>query len=292
MAVMNDNFQGSMLMMAAMAAFTLNDTCVKAVTETMPLYQAIFLRGVLTVAALALIGRMQGGLHLRLGRTDTVMLGWRTLGEIAATVFFLTALQHMPIANLSAIMQSLPLAVTLVAALLFGEKIGWRRMLAITLGFAGVMLIIRPGGASFDIWAVLGVAAVISVVLRDMATRRFSRGVSSVSIAFYAALATAGLGAVMVPFTGWVTISGHQAALLVLAALALIAGNLTVVMAMRVGEVAVVAPLRYTSLIFAVTMGWFVFGDLPDGWTLAGAALVIGSGVYAFYRERQLARRG
>lgn len=280
-----------MLMMAAMASFTLNDTCVKAVTETMPLYQAIFLRGVLTVVALALIGRMQGGLQLRLGRADTVILGWRTLGEIAATVFFLTALQHMPIANLSAIMQSLPLAVTLVAALLFGEKIGWRRMLAISLGFAGVMLIIRPGGASFDNWAVLGVAAVISVVLRDMATRRFSRGVSSVSVAFYAALATVGLGAVMLPFTAWVTISVHHVVLLVLAALALIAGYLTVVMAMRVGEVAVVAPLRYTSLVFAVAMGWLVFGDLPDGWTLAGAALVIGSGVYAFYRERQLARR-
>lgn len=289
---MTDNFRGSLLMMAAMAAFTLNDTCMKAVTETLPLYQSIFLRGVLTVVALVLIGQAGGGLQLCLNRADTRVLAWRSLGEIVATVTFLTALQHMPIANLSAIMQSLPLAVTLAAALMFGERIGWRRLSAIIVGFVGVIMIIRPGGAAFDIWAVLGVCSVLSVVLRDMATRRFSRGVSSVSIAFYAALATMGLGAVMLPFSGWEPVDAKSAVLLALAALTLIGGYLTVVMAMRVGEVAVVAPFRYTSLLWAVAMGWLVFSDLPDGWTMAGAALVVASGVYAFYRERRLARQG
>ena len=219
------------------------------------------------------------------------MLGWRTVGEIVATVFFLTALMHMPIADLSAIMQSLPLAVTLAAAVWFGERIGWRRMLAIVVGFAGVMLIIRPGGASFGIWSVLGVGSVLSVVLRDMATRRFSREVSSVAVSFYAGVSVLIMGAVMIPLRWLADPDSAELGGVALAALALIAGYLTVVMAMRVGEVAVVAPFRYTSLLWAVAMGFLVFGDLPDGWTLAGAALVIGSGVYAFYRERVLARR-
>jgi drug/metabolite transporter (DMT)-like permease len=247
---------------------------------------------VLTVAALWLIGAAQGGLRLRLRRADWRVLGWRTLGEIAATVFFLTALMHMPIADLSAIMQSLPLAVTLAAALLFGERIGWRRIVAIVAGFAGVMLIIRPAGEGFGIWSVLGVGAVLSVVLRDMATRRFSRDVSSAAVPFYAAVAVMLLGLVMIPYDGWRAPTVAQLAGIALAALALIAGYLAVIMAMRVGEVAVVAPFRYTSLLWAVALGLAVFGDLPDAWTLAGAALVVGSGVYAFYRERVVARRG
>lgn len=291
MAPLSDNLKGSILMMAAMAAFTLNDTAMKYVTATLPLYETIFLRGALTVLALWLIGLAQGGLRLRLSGADLRVLGWRTVGEILATVFFLTALMHMPIADLSAIMQSLPLAVTLAAALWFGERIGWRRMSAILVGFVGVILIIRPGGEGFGIWSVLGVGSVLSVVLRDMATRRFSREVSSVSISFYAAISVLVLGAVMIPFDGWQAPTPSELGGTTLAALALIAGYLTVVMAMRVGEVAVVAPFRYTSLLWAVALGFVVFGDLPDAWTLAGAALVIGSGVYAFYRERVLARR-
>ena len=278
-------------MMAAMAGFTLNDTAMKFVTETLPLYQTIFLRGVLTVAALALIGMAQGGLRLRFSRADLRVLGWRTVGEILATLLFLTALMHMPIADLSAIMQSLPLAVTLAAALWFGESIGWRRLVAILLGFAGVMLIIRPGGDSFGIWSVLGVGAVLSVVLRDMATKRFSREVSSVAVSFYAGLSVLIMGAVMIPFDGWKTPTAAEFGGITLAALALIAGYLAVVMTMRVGEVAVVAPFRYTSLLWAVALGYVVFGELPDAWTLAGSALVVGSGVYAFYRERVLAGR-
>lgn len=278
-------------MLVAMAGFTLNDTAMKAVTQTLPLYETIFLRGMMTVLALWLIGVFQGGLKLRLSRADTRVLAWRTLGEIAATVFFLTALMHMPIADLSAIMQSLPLAVTLTAALLFGERIGWRRIAAIGTGFVGVMIIIRPGGESFGIWSLLGVGSVLSVVLRDMATRRFSREVSSVAVSLYAAVSVLILGAVMIPFEGWQTPTAAELGGASMAALALVGGYLAVIMAMRVGEVSVVAPFRYTSLLWAVTMGWLVFGDLPDGWTIAGAALVVGSGVYAFYRERALAQK-
>ncbi|MBK5946871.1 EamA family transporter [Rhodobacter veldkampii DSM 11550] len=285
----SDNLRGALLMMAAMAAFTLSDAMMKAVTETLPLYQAIFLRGLLTVSGLAAIGWARGGLRLRVAGPDTRALALRTLAEVAAAVFFLTALMHMPLANLSAIMQSLPLAVTLAAALVFGDVIGWRRLAAIGVGFVGVLLVIRPGPEGFDLWSVLGVASVLTVVVRDLATRRLSADVPSVTAAFYAAASVMVLGAVVTPFQGWGPLALPQVGLLAGSAVAVIGGYLFIIMAMRVGEVAVVTPFRYTSLLWAVGLGWAIWGDLPDALTLAGAGLVVGSGVYAFARQR---RRG
>ena len=178
----SDNLRGAFYMMVAMAGFTINDACMKAVTQTIPLYQAIALRGVVTVVALALIAHVHGGLRLRLPAGAGRMVGLRTLGEIASTVAFLTALMHMPLANLSAIMQSLPLALTLAAALVFREAVGWRRLTAIGVGFAGVLIVIRPGPEGFDIWALVGLAAVAAVVVRDLSIRRLPAAVPSVHI--------------------------------------------------------------------------------------------------------------
>lgn len=288
---MSENLRGSLMMIAAMAAFTANDTCMKAITETVPLFQAIVLRGALTMLALALIAPRLGGLRLRFSRGDTHAIGWRTLGEVAGTVTFLLALRHMPLANLSAIMQSLPLAVTLAAALVFRQTFGWRRMGAILVGFVGVLLIVRPGTEGFDRWSVLGLASVGFVVLRDLATRTLSREVPSVAVAFVSALAVTLMGLVVVPFDGWIAPSPATVGLVALAAVFLVMGYLFVVMATRVGDVGVVAPFRYTALVFALILGWLAFGQFPDGLTLIGSAIVVATGIYAFHRERRLARR-
>lgn len=287
----SDNFRGALYMSIAMAAFTVNDSCMKLVTAELPLYQAIVLRGALTTLALLVIGWRMGTIRLRLPAADLRRIGWRTLGEVTGTVTFLSALKHMPLANLSAILQALPLAVTLAAAMILREPVGWRRMLAIIIGFVGVLIIVRPGTAGFDVWALVGLASVGCVVLRDLATRGLSRDVPSVTVAIYAAVSVALTGLVLVPFSGWEAVSLRIAALIVAAAGFLIMGYLAVVMAMRVGEISLVAPFRYTALIFAIVLGWAVFGQLPDGWTLIGAAIVIATGIYTFYRERRLGRR-
>ncbi|HPE27202.1 DMT family transporter [Albidovulum sp.] len=284
--VITDNLRGSAMMAAAMCAFTLNDACMKAVTAELPLYQTIMLRGFLTLVALAILAPRLGGLRFRLSGDDRRTMLWRTVGEILATVFFLTALTKMPFANLSAIMQALPLAVTLGAAVVFGAPIGWRRLTAIAIGFFGVVMIVRPGLSGFDIWSLLGLASVLFVVVRDLATRRLSRDVSSVTVAFLAALAVALVGAAVVPFTGWQSVTPHQWALIAMASVFLIVGYLCVVMAMRVGEIAFVAPFRYTALVAALALGWLVFGELPDALTLAGAAVIVLTGIYTFHRER------
>lgn len=288
---LSDNLRGALLMMLAMAAFTLNDACMKSVTAELPLFQTIFLRGGLTLAFLLAIAGRLGGMRWRVSRPDRKFLALRTLGEVGGTITFLTALMHMPFASLSAILQVLPLAVTLAAALFLRERVGWRRMLAIAVGFSGVMLIVRPGTASFDGWSLIGLASVAFVVIRDLATRQISRDVTSVTVAALAAASVTAMAALALPFSGWEPLDTSATLRIAGASAFLIVGYLAIVMAMRVGDVSVVAPLRYTALVFAIALGWGVFGEFPDALTLAGALIVIATGIYTFYRERQAGRK-
>ena len=299
----SDNLRGVLFMCGSMAAFTINDTFMKAVTEEVPLFQTIFLRGLIAMAGLIVMGIATGAFRQRLNGADWRLIALRSVAEIFATLTFLVALLHMPLANLSAILQALPLAVTLAAALVFGDRIGWRRLTAILVGFAGVMIIIRPGTEAFDIWSLLGVTSVLCVVVRDLAVRRLGPHVPSVTVAMGAAvLVTAmGLGLSLVPtegmgpdfdgLTGWVRLSPWQMAQVAGAGLFLIAGYIFAVTSMRWGDVGVVAPFRYTSLLWAIVLGFVVFGDWPDFWTLVGAAIVVGAGVFTLWREHALARR-
>lgn len=279
-------------MMAAMAAFTGNDTLIKAVTREVPLFQAILIRGVFTLILLAVLARLRGGLALAVPRGDRLPLSLRTMGEIGSTLFFLSALQHMPLAQLAAIMQSLPLVVTLLAAILFGERIGWRRVAAICVGFFGVLLIIRPGAEGFNAWSIAGLAAMGSVALRDLSTRKLSRDTSSLAVTVYAAMAVTLLGAVVSPFQGWIRPDAGHILTLAAAAIFLLAGYQFVIAAMRVGDVGIVAPFRYTSLVWAILLGWITFGNLPEPLTLLGGAIVIASGLFTLYRERRVSTGG
>lgn len=290
--VLTENLRGVLIMCASMAAFTFNDACIKAATQSMPLMQAIAVRGGLAVAFLLAYAAARGGLRLPAGRNDRGLLVLRTLAEVGATLTFLAALVHLPLANLSAIMQALPLAIALAAAIVFGERLGWRRLTAIGVGFVGVLMIVRPGRESFDIWSVLGLLSVAFVVVRDLSTRRMSGGLSTVTVALGSAVAVAVMGLIgMVAGEGWLPMDLREAILLTLAAAALFLGYLFSVAAMRVGEVGAVAPFRYTALLWAILFGWIGFGTLPDAMTTAGAALVVASGLFTLWRERQLARR-
>jgi len=284
----SDNLRGSILMAMAMCAFTFNDACMKVVIKDLPLYQTIVLRGLFTLAALALIAPRLGGLRFRVGGRDVKILLLRTLGDVLATATFLTALIYMPLANVSAIMQALPLAVTLAAAAFLGAPIGWRRLAAILVGFAGVLLIVRPGMSGFDAPALLALASVACVVVRDLASRRLSPHVTSVTAAFFSATGVTGAAALVVPFTGWEQVSPHNWLLVAVASVFLIVGYISVVMAMRVGEIAIVAPFRYTTLVAALILGLVVFGEFPDGLTLFGAGIVVATGIYTLHRERKL----
>jgi drug/metabolite transporter (DMT)-like permease len=287
---LSDNMRGALYMNVAMAAFTLNDTAMKVATQSMPLFQAITLRGALVVPLLVVLGLMLGNLRLGLRGRDRVVVAVRSLAEVGGTALFLAALVHLPLANLSAIMQSLPLAVTLAAAVILRERVGWRRMLAIAIGFGGVLLIVRPGAEGFNGWSLMGLASVACVVVRDLVTRELSREVQSVTVAIYAAVAVTVMGLIGAAFQGWQTVTMAEWGMILAASAALIFGYMFSVMVMRVGDISFVAPFRYTALLWAIFLGWLVFDSLPDLWTVVGAVIVVATGIFTFYREAKLAR--
>ena len=289
MSAFSDNMRGALLMMGSMAAFVFNDACMKVVLDDVPLFQAILLRGVATVVMMVVMSRWLGGLNFRMPRRDWGLVLIRSMSEIGATYFFINALFHMPIANVTAILQVLPLTVTLSSAMLFKDKLGWRRLLAIMVGFAGVMIIVRDGLTGLNTYALYALIAVGFVTVRDLCARRLSPGVSSVTIALIGAMAIVCFATIGSIGTEWVAISGKSAGLLAGATLFIIGGYLFSVMTMRVGEVSFTAPFRYTSLLWALLLGFVVFGDWPDNLTMLGIAIVVATGAFTFYRERKLA---
>jgi drug/metabolite transporter (DMT)-like permease len=245
---------------------------------------------VIATALIGLLAWRQGALRFRPALRDGRLIGLRILGEIGGTVAFLTALFNMPIANASAILQSLPLAVTLAAATFFGEPVGWRRYLAIAIGFAGVLIIVRPGSDGFNVYALWALASVGFIVLRDLSTRRLAWHVPGISVAF---ITSAGLtvAAGLAGFVDdWVPLTLRQAVVLAAAGLCLIVGSVAGVTAMRRGEIGFVQPFRYTLLLFAMVYGLALFREVPDVWTLTGSAIVVGTGLFTLHRERRAAK--
>ncbi|MFC4670494.1 DMT family transporter [Seohaeicola nanhaiensis] len=286
---MSPNARAALYMIASMAAFTFNDTCMKLAGIDVPLPQLVLLRGLIACTLIYGLARHLGALRFDLPRTDWVMLGLRALGEASATYFFLSALLHMPIANLTALMQALPLAVTLGASLFFGETVGWRRYAAIGVGFCGMLLIVRPGPDGFTLHAVYGLASVACVTLRDLATRKLSARVPSLTVALTSAFAVTGLAAIGSVGVDWVQIDPRLGLLIGCAAIFVFFGYLFSVMVMRLGEISFTAPFRYTGLLWALVLGWLVFEQWPDGITMLGAGVVVASGLFTFYRERVVA---
>lgn len=275
-------------MAAAMAGYGLNDALIKLSSAHLELFQAVFLRGLVATCLIALLAWRMRALRVRVPPADRPVLALRITGEIGGTICFLTALFNMPIANATAILQSLPLAITLAAALFLGERVGWRRYSAVTVGFLGVLMIVRPGSDGFNAYSLWALASVAFIVLRDLATRRLSAAVPSLLVALVTAVSITALGGLVSAFGRWNPVAAVDIAVLAAAAAFLTLGYLCSIMTMRIGEISFSSPFRYTILIWAIILGIVVFGEVPSAWTLAGAAVVVGTGLYTFYRERRL----
>ena len=283
---MSPNTKAALFMMASMAAFTLNDACVKLAGGDLPLFQLITVRGILASLLIFLLAWHMKALRFRMNRVDGTLIATRAAMEVVTTYFFLTALMNMPLANVTAVMQVLPLTVTLGAALVFREQVGWRRMLAIAMGFCGMLLIVRPGPDGFSWFSLYALAAVVCVTVRDLVTRRLAGEVPSLTVTLISSLAVLSFGAVASTGEEWIAINTPVALLLIAAAIFIIGGYVFSILVMRAGEVSFTAPFRYTGLVWALVLGWLVFGEWPDQVTLLGAAIVVCSGLFALYRER------
>lgn len=274
-------------MMGSMASFTMNDALMKGLSGQIPIPQAVFLRGIGTTVMMYILARSLNGLRFDLPWAQWRILLARNVTEVGSAFLFISAFFNMPLANATSILQVMPLVVTLAGALFLGERVGWRRWVAIGIGFIGVLIIVRPGMAGFNQYSLYALGAVVLIAIRDLLSRRLSKDVPNLTVAFLNAVAVMVVFGLASLTVDWVAIAPVHALRMAGAAVLLIGGYLFAVSAMRVGEIAVVSPFRYTALIWSILLGILMFGDWPDRLTLIGGFIVVSTGVYAFYREHK-----
>jgi len=285
----NTALRAGLLMVCAMGSFVCNDTIMKIVGAYLPVGELISLRGIMSVVILTAICAAQGLLpELPKIRHRSVLL--RSTADLFATTSFVMALVHMPIANLTSVLQAVPLVVALLSTVFLGEEVGWRRMIAIVGGFIGVLMIVKPSVSTADPYEFLALAIVIFVAARDLMTKRIPARIP----VFVVALANAGFvtvgGLLLMLFQGAVRPEAWQVGLLALAACFLSSGYLLMVATLRLGELTGTAPFRYSVMLFAIISGIVVFGEVPDGIAVLGMVLIVVCGLYAARREAMRAR--
>ena len=285
----SDNLRGILAMLAAMGSLIVNDVFIKVAAAELPTGETIFLRGLFTtLLGVGAIAATIGLSTLRLAAAPRMPL--RAGAEVAATILYLSALTRMPIADATALLQFAPLAITAGAALFLGAPVGWRRWLATVVGLAGVLIIVRPGGAGFNPYSFLALAAIVFVAARDLITRRLGAEIPTIVVATVSAAAVTAASLLLAPFEAWSWPSAPAVLMLVCAGVGLLGGNYWIVVAMRHGDIATVAPFRYSVILWAVAAGFVVWGEMPDPATWIGIAVVSGAGLYALVREHRLGK--
>ncbi|WP_340251617.1 DMT family transporter [Roseobacter sp. HKCC-CH-9208] len=285
-----ENIRGIALMTAAMFGFAIEDALVKTLSVTMPVGQILILLGLGGALIFGGIAWTQGTKLITRDLLDPLMLT-RNLGEMFGTMAFVSALALSPMSLVAAIVQAMPLMVTMGAALFLGAPVGWRRWSAIIIGFIGVLIIIHPGTAEFDIGAVLALLGVTGLTARDLATRVMPAKYSAMQLSCYGFFAVVPAGLLLWAFSGGAF--APQSPELIRLAAALLAGLMgyyALTLSMRMGDISVITPFRYSRLLFALILGAIVFGERPDAYMLTGSAIVIAAGLYTLIREARLAR--
>ena len=277
-------------MLVSQLAFIFGDTFVKLAGDTLPMGEILFLRGLMCTAMVALM-LIAFGLHRQLGRLRDRTVLLRMVGELGGTFFYILALLHIPIAQTTIIFQAVPLAATAGAALFLREAVGWQRWTAIFLGFAGVVLVVRPGLAGFDAYASVVLISVVFIAFRDICTRAMPSDIPTLPVTALTAAAVTAMGGCMGVAESWVVPSAGALLYLAAAAGFLAVGYFTVIVAMRLGELSATAAFRYVAVIFAVLIGYLVWGDTPDLLTISGALIIVAAGVYTLYFEGHRRRR-
>lgn len=283
------NRRGIIAMSLGMVSFVINDSLVKHVSESLPSGQLIFVRGVfaclLLIAVATALGAWRatgGGVHAILRKPVLV----RAALDSLATLTYLTSLFHLPLGNATAINMATPLVITLLAVLLLGEQVRASRWLAIGVGFAGVLLIVRPAAEGFNAFALLCLLGTVLHASRDLMTRSIAPGTPAILITLSTAVSVTVLAGALSALQGWQPLALQHLMLLALASVFLAIGYFLLIVAMRAGEMSLIAPFRYVGLLMALLLGWIVWGDLPDMLAWCGIALLVGAGLQILASQR------
>ncbi len=288
---LNNNLKGAALMTGCVSAYVINDAFMKLLFVEITLFQAVFVRSVIIIPPVFFIAWLTKVTMRHLSNQDKRLIAVRVVAEVCTTIAFLTALKYMPLANVTAILQALPLAVTMAAALFLAEPIGWRRWSAILVGFVGVLIIVRPGLEGFNIYSLAALLAIIFITVREIATRKLTSEAPTITVVLSTAIGSAFFSGIMMIGAEWHAVSPVSWLLIIGAAVSVLIATLLSVMAMRTGEIGFVSPFRYTSMLGAIGLGILMFGDWPDQPTLVGTLIIVSTGIYTFHREQKISRK-
>jgi drug/metabolite transporter (DMT)-like permease len=287
---MTSNLFGIGAVIGAGAAMICADALAKVAMVETTLGQTIAGRGFVACLILTAAGVAQGQIRWHAAVVSLPVMV-RILAEVGAGISMVGALAYMPIANATAILQFIPLVTTMAAAVLFAERVGWRRWLAGVAGFVGVLLILQPGAAGFTWWSLLAVSAMLCMSIRDLATSRIDRTVPTLLVGALSAAAVSIAGCVLAGITGWAPATPRSIGFTVASGVALSAGFICLVVGMRNAEMSAVAPFRYFTLLWAILLGFLAWGEVPNGLAWGGIGIVVAAGLYAFGRERALVQQ-
>lgn len=286
--------RGIALVLLSGITFTVNDGIMKWLRVDYPVGELVCLRGLFSLLVLLALIRFMGG--LRTLRVHDWRGQWLRAGLVILTTFcFLAALRYMPLADAIGIAFAGPLFSVALAAPLLGERVGWRRWSAVGVGFAGVILMVNPTGEGFQLAAIFPLVTALGGSLRDIVTRRMSVTDHSNATLAFSMLIACGIGALTLPLSAifpsqtWLAPSSSHVALFAASGVLMGIGQYCIIESLRVAQVGLVAPFKYTSYIWALLLGFMVFGDVATASSMLGALVVIGSGLFIVWRERQLA---
>jgi drug/metabolite transporter (DMT)-like permease len=284
------NIIGIIAMCAAMALFVINDTLVKLVAKELPTHQILFLRG-LFASALICTAVIQQGFHRNLAGLGNPLVLARCLIEVFIAYTFIGALSVLTLADINAILLLSPLMITVIAAVVLKETVRWRRWSAVLVGFVGMLLVVKPGGSTFQAAALLALLSTTGVAVRDVMTRRIPTNIPTLIIAASGIVIMTVSGGFLSMASPWVPVSNQTLLYLAGAAVMVLLGNVAIIIAFRDVDISAVSPFRYTLIVWAVIAGILVFGDMPTPMAWTGIGLIVSSGLYTLYRESITVKR-
>ena len=272
-------------MITAMGCLTLADLLIKIASQTLPIGQVMIFYGVGSIIVFWSLMGIKGE-PIRLSPLTNPAVLLRNIGDLIAINGMCLALVYVPISTVGAVIQTVPIMVTVAAALFLGERVGTRRILAIFIGFLGTLFIIQPGAATFEITTILVFIAAVGMALRDIATKLVRENFSTLLLTFYTSMLFILSGSVLLIITGGASVP--DMGMIAILAATIVLGSLGFFFtteAVRMGDVSVVIPFRYTRILFSLAAGILVLGEQINPIMLFGIALTILSGLYIWRRE-------
>ena len=286
-----DNIRGAAFMVFAMFCFAVEDGLIKLLADDIPVGQIL---SVICLGGLIAFLAWSAAKGEHLWQPDyldgKVLL--RSLCDVGGSVMFVTSLTLIPLTTASAVIQATPLVVTMGAAIFLGQAVGWRRWMAIIVGFIGVLIIIRPGMEGFTPATLLAVGGMLGLAARDLFTRGLTVKLTGPQLAThtFALIVPAGLLLMLFQGQSLVMPDARQSLTLLGAIIIGMIAYLAIVAATRGGNAGIISSFRYSRMIFALIIGYVMFAEVPDAPTLIGAAIIIASGIYTLWRETVLHR--